>query len=471
MTVELVQAKAESDALERSTERSVSALDGRYRDLTSELGDHVSEWALIKHRTRVEVEWLIRLSDLPEIAELRALSDDERSFLRDLVCCFDDEDARAVKRWEKITNHDVKAVEYYLRDRMASAGLEDVVEFVHFASTSEDVNNLAHGLMLKGAVAEAWRPAASALVDAVATIAFETRDTAILSQTHGQPASPSTFGKEMAVFVHRWRKQLAALDRIEYLGKSNGAVGTYGAHLIAYPTVDWEAVARAHVEALGLTWSPLTTQIESHDWIAELFHVIGRFNAILLDFDRDIWLYISRRCLRQRAIDGEVGSSTMPHKINPINFENSEANAGVSIALGNHMASTLTVSRLQRDLSDSSLMRNLGAVVGHSLIALKTARRGLSRVEVDETVCAEELAGRWELLGEAIQTILRKRGVPDPYEVLKSISRGRLLTRDALVEFLESADLDPADRRRLCELTPGAYTGMASELVEHIRER
>jgi hypothetical protein len=285
MTVELVQAKAESDALERSPERSVSALDGRYRDLTSELGDHVSEWALIKHRTRVEVEWLIRLSDLPEIAELRALSDDERSFLRDLVCCFDDEDARAVKRWEKITNHDVKAVEYYLRDRMASAGLEDVVEFVHFASTSEDVNNLAHGLMLKGAVAEAWRPAASALVDAVATIAFETRATAILSQTHGQPASPSTFGKEMAVFVHRWRKQLAALDRIEYLGKSNGAVGTYGAHLIAYPTVDWEAVARAHVEALGLTWSPLTTQIESHDWIAELFHVIGRFNAILLDFD------------------------------------------------------------------------------------------------------------------------------------------------------------------------------------------
>jgi adenylosuccinate lyase len=452
----------------RDALRNLSPLDGRYQQQVTALADELSEWGLMRQRLRVEVEWLILLGELPEIAEMRPLEPAEKELLRGLVDDFDDDDARAIKAWERQTNHDVKAVEYYLRDRLEDTSVAGLREFIHFACTSEDINNLSHGLMLKGGIAAAWEPAARALVAEVEQLARATRDVPLLSQTHGQPASPTTFGKEMAVFALRWRRQLERLEQIEYLGKFNGAVGTYGAHLVAYPEVDWQRVSRTHVEGLGLAWNPVTTQIEPHDWIAELFHVIARFNSILVDFNRDIWLYISRGCLRQRAVAGEVGSSTMPHKINPINFENSEANAGVSTALGTHMATTLETSRLQRDLSDSSLMRNAGAVLGHSLVALKAALRGLERVAVDEEACRDELSDRWEVLGEAVQTVLRKGGSADPYAELKAISRGRPLSREALLQFIESAQLTDADRKHLLELTPESYTGLASRLVDRL---
>ena len=435
-----------------STLRAISPLDGRYRGQVQALGDHVSEWALIRARVRVEVEWLLAL-DPSQPESLRALYTD-----------FSDHDAEAVKAIERATNHDVKAVEYFLRERVDP----DVRELVHFGLTSEDVNNLSHALMLRGAIEEVWRPAAEELVAGVTALAQRTRAVPLLSRTHGQAATPTTFGKEMAVFVARWRRQLDHLDGQEYRGKLNGAVGTYGALLVAHPDRDWEDVSRRFVESLGLTWSPLTTQIEPHDWIAELFHALGRFNQILVDFDRDVWAYISRALVKQRVVAGEVGSSTMPHKVNPIDFENSEANAGTSTALGNHMAATLTVSRLQRDLSDSSLIRNAGVVVAHSLLALRSALRGLGKIEVDGAAMRAELDDAWEVLAEAVQTVMRKRGGGDPYEQLKALTRGARIDEAKLREFVRSADLDEADRERLLELTPAAYVGLAERLVDRV---
>jgi adenylosuccinate lyase len=434
--------------------RSISPLDGRYARQVAELGDRVSEWALIRARVRVEVEWLLVLAPELDAAPLRAVYEG-----------FSDADAEAVKTIERRTNHDVKAVEYFLRDRVP----EDVRELVHFGLTSEDVNNLAYALMLRDAIADAWRPAAEELVAGVAALAESARAVPLLSRTHGQPATPTTFGKEMAVFVARWRRQLEQLDRQEYRGKLNGAVGTYGALVVARPEVDWEDVSRRFVESLGLTWAPLTTQIEPHDWIAELFHSLARFNAILVDFDRDVWAYISRGLVRQRPVEGEVGSSTMPHKVNPIDFENSEANAGVGSALALHMATTLPVSRLQRDLSDSSLLRNSGVVVGHSLLALRSALRGLGKIEVDEAALGAELEDAWEVLAEAVQTVMRKRGGEDPYDQLKALTRGARIDRDRLREFVAAADLDEADRERLLSLTPSQYTGLAERLVDRLR--
>jgi adenylosuccinate lyase len=436
--------------------RAISPLDGRYAAQVEALADHVSEWGLIRRRVQVEVEWLLVLAPQLDAAPLRALY--ER---------FADEDAADVKAIERRTNHDVKAVEYFLRDRVPA----DVRELLHYGLTSEDVNNLAYGLMLRDAVAEVWRPAAEDVVARVAALAEATAGVPLLSRTHGQPATPTTFGKELAVFVLRWRRQLAQLDRQEYRGKVNGAVGTYGALAISEPGRDWEQVSRAFVEGLGLTWSPVTTQIEPHDWIAELFHVIARFNAILVDFDRDLWAYISRGLVRQRTVAGEVGSSTMPHKVNPIDFENSEANAGVSTALGTHMAATLAVSRLQRDLSDSSLLRNGGAVLGHGLLALRSAARGLGKIDVDEAAMRAELDGAWEVLAEAVQTVMRKRGGEDPYEQLKTLTRGARIDRETLHAFVRELDLDEEDRRRLLELTPAAYTGLAEQLVGHLGNR
>jgi adenylosuccinate lyase len=401
---------------------------------------------------RVEVEWLLVL-DPSQPASLRSVYED-----------FGDADAQAVKDIEKTTNHDVKAVEYFLRDRVPA----EARELVHFGLTSEDVNNLSYALMLRDAVAEVWRPAAEELIERVAALAREARDVPLLSRTHGQPATPTTFGKELAVFVARWRRQLDQLDRQEYRGKLNGAVGTYGAFAVADPDRDWEEVSRRFVEGLGLTWSPLTTQIEPHDWIAELFHTLGRFNQILVDFDRDLWAYISRGLVKQRVVAGEVGSSTMPHKVNPIDFENSEANAGVGTALGAHMASTLPVSRLQRDLSDSSLLRNSGVVLGHSLLAVRSALKGLGKIAVDAGAMRAELDDAWEVLAEAVQTVMRKRGGEDPYEQLKGLTRGARIDRDALRAFISGLDLDEADRRRLLELTPAAYVGLAARLVDHL---
>ena len=430
--------------------RAISPLDGRYARQVEALADHVSEWALIRARVRVEVEWLRTLT-----SELGIDAD-----IPDGI----DVDPERVKEIERTTNHDVKAVEYALREQVPA----ELRELVHFALTSEDVNNVSHALMLKGAIGEVWLPAATELVDGVAALAEDTRAVPLLSRTHGQAATPTTFGKEMAVFVLRWRRQLEQIAAQEFRAKFNGAVGTYGAHLAAYPDVDWQAVSRRFVEGLGLTWSPVTTQIEPHDWIAELFHALGRFNAILLDFDRDVWLYISRALVKQRVVAGEVGSSTMPHKVNPIDFENSEANAGVSIALGNHMASTLAVSRLQRDLSDSSLMRNAGVVVGHALLALRSATRGLGKIEVNADAMRAELDDAWEVLAEAVQTVMRKRGGEDPYEQLKTLTRGARIDEAKLREFVTQADLDDADRERLLSLTPAAYVGLAERLVGYI---
>ncbi len=375
--------------------RAISPLDGRYARQVEELADHVSEWALIRARVRVEVAWLRALASelgLGEVGEQL------------------DVDPERVKEIERTTNHDVKAVEYALRERVAP----ELREHVHFALTSEDVNNVAYALMLRGAMTEVWRPAAERFVDGVAELAERTRAVPLLSRTHGQAATPTTFGKEMAVFVLRWRRQLGQLERQEYRAKWNGAVGTYGAHVAAYPDVDWEDVSRRFVEGLGLTWSPVTTQIEPHDWIAELFHAIARFNQVLVDFDRDVWAYVSRALVKQRVVAGEVGSSTMPHKVNPIDFENSEANAGVAIALGAHMAQALPVSRLQRDLSDSSLLRNSGVVLGHALLALRSVAKGLGKIAVDDAAMAAELEDAWEVLAEAVQTVMRKRGGDDP---------------------------------------------------------
>ena len=450
--------------------RAISPLDGRYRRQVEDLAEHVSEWALIRARVRVEIEWLIELGDEPGVKDLPPLDDEARAALRHVWERFDDEDADAVKRIERTTNHDVKAVEYLLRERLPELGLAHAREFLHFALTSEDVNNLSHALMLRGAMEEVWTPAAAQLAEGVAALARDTRSVPLLSRTHGQPATPTTFGKEMAVFVLRWRRQLEQLARQEYRGKLNGAVGTYGAHLVAYPDIGWEAVSRRFVERLGLTWSPVTTQIEPHDWIAELFHAIARFNAIVVDLDRDLWAYVSRGLVRQRPVAGEVGSSTMPHKVNPIDFENSEANAGVSSALALHMAATLPVSRLQRDLSDSSLLRNAGVVVGHSLLAIRSALRGLDKIDVDETALRAELEDAWEVLAEAVQTVMRKRGGEDPYEQLKALTRGARIDREGLRAFVRDADLDEADRRRLLDLSPEAYTGLAERLVDHLAQ-
>ena len=448
-----------------NTIRAITPLDGRYATQVSGLGDHLSEWALIKRRVQVEVEWLLEMADCAAITDMRALTSAEQALLRGLVTDFDDDAAARVKSIERTTNHDVKAVEYYIRERLAGTSLEDVCEWVHFCCTSEDINNLSHALMLKGALEEEWLPQAKALVDGVAALAGETADTSMLAYTHGQAASPTTLGKELAVFVYRWRRQMRQIECAEYLGKFNGAVGSYNAHAIAYPDADWQSISRGFVERLGLTHNPLTTQIEPHDYIAEIFHALIRFNTVTLDFDRDMWSYISLGVFRQKTIEGEVGSSTMPHKVNPINFENSEANVGISSALLEHLATKLPVSRLQRDLTDSSALRNLGPAIGHSLVGLKSAMRGLRQVAVDEDLLASELDDAWEVLAEAVQTVMRKQGGEDAYELLKGFTRGQDITKDDLRHFVKGLKLPPDDKARLMALTPASYTGIAAGLV------
>ena len=448
-----------------NTIRAITPLDGRYATQVSGLADHLSEWALIKRRVQVEVEWLLEMAGCADIADMRTLTASEQALLRGLVDDFDDEAAMQVKRIERTTNHDVKAVEYYVRERLVGTSLEDVCEWVHFCCTSEDINNLSHALMVKGALEEEWLPQARALVDSVAALADTNADTALLARTHGQAASPTTLGKELAVFVYRWRRQMRQIECAEYLGKFNGAVGSYNAHAIAYPDADWHGIARGFVERLGLTHNPLTTQIEPHDYLAEIFHALIRFNTVMLDFDRDMWSYISLGVFRQKAVEGEVGSSTMPHKVNPINFENSEANVGISSALLEHLAAKLPVSRLQRDLTDSSTLRNLGPAIGHSLVGLKSAMRGLRQVAVDEDLLAAELDDAWEVLAEAVQTVMRKQGAGDAYEMLKGFTRGRSVTGDDMRAFVGGLDLPLDDKKRLMALTPASYTGIAGELV------
>ena len=450
---------------------ALTALDGRYAGAVAPLCDWFSEAALIRHRVVVEIRWLQALCAEPDLPAVRALSPDEVGFLEALLRDFGSAEAAEVKAIERTTNHDVKAVEYWIKQRLAPTSLRDLSEWVHFACTSEDINNLAHSLMLRGGVGEVFLPAAIGLVDRVAALAAEHSSTPVLSRTHGQPASPSTFGKEMAVFVHRWHRVLAQVRGQEYLGKLNGAVGAYNAHVAAFPGVDWPAVSRRFVEGLGLVWNPVTTQIESHDAMAELFQGLVRFLNILLDFDRDVWGYISLGYLRQRVVAGEVGSSTMPHKVNPIDFENSEANAGIGVALLEHLASKLAISRWQRDLTDSSALRNMGSAVGHGYLAVVAATRGMGKVSVDAGALASDLDANWEVLAEPVQTVMRAAGLENPYERLKELTRGARLGPDALRAFVAGLELPDADARRLESLTPASYVGLAERVARETVDR
>jgi adenylosuccinate lyase len=424
-----------------------------------------SEEALIRQRFAVEVRWLLTLGSRPEILELPPFAPDVVEALEGWVAGFGPDDAAAVKAIEARINHDVKAVEYYLKEKLAGIGVGAEAEFVHFACTSEDINNLAYTLMLREGLERGWLPLADQLTAEVAALAEAHATLAMPSHTHGQPATPTTLGKELAVFVHRWRRQLGAVREAVLLGKFNGAVGTFGAHQIAYPEVPWIEVSRSFVESFGLGWNPLTTQIEPHDSLAEVFHALVRWNAITVDFCRDIWEYISRGYLRQRPVAGEVGSSTMPHKVNPIDFENAEANAGVSSSLLEFLASKLMVSRMQRDLSDSSAIRNIGVAVGHSGLALRSALRGLSRIAPDPDAMAETLDGQWEVLAEAIQTVMRRYGLDEPYERLKALTRGESVTAREFASFIAGLGLPAEAEARLLALRPSTYIGLAPELV------
>jgi adenylosuccinate lyase len=449
--------------------KALTSLDGRCSAITKPLSDFFSEWALLKYRTHVEIEWLIAMSENPDIKEVRPFTAEEIQFLRSIITSFADASAARIKEIERTTNHDVKAVEYFLRETLSASTLGDVIEFLHFSCTSEDINNLSYALMLKHGIQDIWLPAAQKLVGEVAVRAESLKDVAMLAHTHGQPASPTTLGKELAVFVYRWNRQLKQIAALEFLGKFNGAVGNFNAHQIAYPEISWGEVSKAFVEGLGLTYNPLTTQIESHDYMAEAFHAITRFNNILLDFDRDMWLYISLGYFKQKAIKGEVGSSTMPHKVNPIDFENSEANLGLSNALLDHLANKLPISRLQRDLSDSSAQRNIGTAIGHSYMALVYTSKGFAKTLENKAALEEHLVHAWEVVSEAVQTVMRKHGHTNPYDKLKEFTRGKTIGEAEMRAFIDSIDLPEADKARLLTLTPQKYIGIAVDLLKHIK--
>ena len=444
---------------------SISPLDGRYAAQVQSLAPYFSEEALISYRVRVELAWLVLLSERPELPHIRPLAPGERQLVEMWVTTFGSAQAQRVKAIEATIGHDVKAVEYYLKERCQGTTLEDMCEWVHFCCTSEDMTNLAYALMLKEGLHHSWLPLAQQLVQTVATLATEHSATPLLTRTHGQPASPSTIGKELAVFVYRWQRQLQHLAHATYLGKCNGAVGSYNAHSVAYPEAPWEEISRHFVESFGLTWNPLTTQIEAHDYMAELFHILLRFHTITIDFARDMWSYISLGYFRQVAHTHEVGSSTMPHKVNPIHFENAEANLGLSNALLHHLATTLPTSRLQRDLTDSSTLRNIGSTFGYAVVALHALLHGLTQVAVDPEALAADLDTCWEVLAEAVQTVMRKHGCAQPYEQLKALTRGHALARQELHAFIRSLDLPEDEQARLLRLTPATYTGRASQLV------
>ena len=444
--------------------QSLSPLDGRYASSTKLLAPFFSESALIKFRVHVEIEWLLMLSDSPEIPDVRAFSGDEIRTLRLIYANFDDASAERVKEIERVTNHDVKAVEYFLKEQLENTSLEDVREWIHFACTSEDINNLAHALMLQGGM-EVWISRAFSVVNRVSAFVDEWAEVPMLARTHGQTASPTTVGKEFAVFVARWNRQLEQIRNQEYLGKINGAVGNFNAHVAAYPNAHWPQISRDFVLSLGLSHNPLTTQIESHDYIAELFHALIRFNTIALDFARDVWSYVSLGYFKQRVVAGEVGSSTMPHKVNPIDFENAEANLGLANAMLEHLASKLPVSRLQRDLSDSSALRNLGVGVGYSLLALVALERGLGKLELNEARLSADLENAWEVLAEPIQTVMRKCGHENPYEQLKLLTRGAQMNAESIRAFVDELDLPEGEKTRLLEMTPASYIGLAPQLA------
>lgn len=452
-----------------STLTAISPVDGRYAARLGDLRLLFSEFGLIRTRVLVEVRWLKHLASLPGVSEVPELSDEARARLDGLESDFDEKSASRVREIEKTTNHDVKAVEYFIKEELqGSEELEAIFEFVHFACTSEDINNLSYGWLLKEAREATLLPAMDAVIDAIQTLAETHAEQPMLARTHGQPASPTTLGKEMANVVARLARQRAQLAAVPILGKMNGAVGNYNAHLAAYPELDWPAIGKEFVESLGLEQNPYTTQIEPHDYIAELFHALSRFNTILLDFDRDLWSYISIGYFKQKTIEGEVGSSTMPHKVNPIDFENSEGNLGMANAIMSHLAEKLPISRWQRDLTDSTVSRNLGVGIAHSLIAYSSTLKGISKLEVDARQMQEDLDANWSVLAEAIQTVMRRHGVEEPYEKLKALTRGQQIDAELLAKFVQNLEIPEAARRELLGLTPERYTGNAAEQAARI---
>ena len=447
---------------------AISPIDGRYADKVSALTECFSEYALLRNRVKVEVLWLQALCAEPGIPECRALSAAEVSALNDIVAGFTPEEATQVKAIEKVTNHDVKAVEYYLKEKIAGSSLEELAEFIHFACTSEDINNLSHALMLKDGL-KALLPLQQQIMDQIAGYAGEFKDVSMLARTHGQTASPTTLGKELAVFVARLRRQTEVVESIALLGKLNGAVGNYNAHLSAYPDVDWRELSRRVIEeGLGLTQNDFTTQIEPHDYMAEMFDALARWNTILTDFNRDVWTYISMAYFGQKTVKGEVGSSTMPHKVNPIDFENSEGNCGLANAMLGHLSAKLPISRLQRDLTDSTVLRNMGVGFAYSMIAYRSTLKGLGKLKLNEQNLAGDLDRAWEVLAEPIQTVMRKAGIDQPYEKLKELTRGQDINRETIRVFIEGLDLSPEDKQRLLDLTPAGYIGMARAIVDQL---
>ena len=456
--------------MELSSLTAVSPVDGRYGEKVSPLRNIFSEYGLLKFRVEVEVRWLQKLAATAEIQEVPAFDADANAYLDAIVADFNENDAARIKTIERTTNHDVKAVEYFLKEKVADVpALQAVSEFIHFACTSEDINNLSHALMLETARRDVILPYWKQLIEAVKDLAHQYRDIPLLSRTHGQPATPSTLGKEMANVAYRMARQLRQLEQVEILGKINGAVGNYNAHLAAYPDVDWHQLSESFVTSLGINWNPYTTQIEPHDYIAELFDCIARFNTILIDFDRDIWGYIALNHFKQKTIAGEIGSSTMPHKVNPIDFENSEGNLGLANAVMQHLATKLPVSRWQRDLTDSTVLRNLGVGVGYALIAYQATLKGIAKLEVNRDRLLAELDQNWEVLAEPIQTVMRRYGIEQPYEKLKELTRGKRVDAAGMQAFIDSLALPEEEKTRLKQMTPANYLGRAVQMVDDLK--
>ncbi len=450
---------------------AVSPIDGRYAAKTEALRPITSEYGLIYFRTCVEVRWFRSLAAHPGIKELPCLDDAAERFLDDIVDNFGENDAQKVKDLEKTTNHDVKAVEYFLKDKLRTSGNSSLIrglEFVHFACTSEDINNISHALMLKSSRDDVLLPVMADIRGSLAALARQYAAVPMLARTHGQVASPTTMGKELANVVARMSRQMAQIQGTPLLAKINGAVGNYNAHLSAYPEMDWLAFSNDFVASLGLEWNPYTTQIEPHDYIAELFSAIARFNTILLDLNRDLWAYISIGYFRQKRVAGETGSSTMPHKVNPIDFENSEGNLGIANAILNHLGEKLPVSRWQRDLSDSTVLRNLGAGLAYSLVAYESCRRGIGKLELHEERLQDDLKQSWEVLAEPIQTVMRKHGIAEPYEKLKQLTRGKRLDEAGISALLAKLDLPEPVKQQIRSITPASYIGDAVRLVERL---
>jgi adenylosuccinate lyase len=449
---------------------ALSPLDGRYARKAAPLRPYLSEYALIRYRVLIEVRWLQHLADEPTVDELATLDSPVKDVLNQIVDGFSVDDAKHVKSFEAVTNHDVKAVEYFLRDKLdgMSGASSNLLAFVHFASTSEDINNLSYALMLRDARQRVLLPAMKAIAVELRTLAHRFADVAMLARTHGQPATPTTLGKELANFVYRLEQQTERFAAVPICGKFNGAVGNFNAHVVAYPQADWRAIADRFLTSLGVEPTPYTTQIEPHDWIAEYAQALARYDTVLIDLCRDLWGYISLGYFRSRPVAGEVGSSTMPHKVNPIEFENAEGNLGVANELLGFLASKLPISRWQRDLTDSTVLRNLGPALGHALVAFDSCLRGLGKLDADLDLIAADLSERWEVLAEAVQTVMRRHGLVDAYEQLKELTRGRRIDRGALRDFIAQLDIPAADRDRLLALDPSKYVGLAAELARSV---